>query len=314
MPAARIAFATPPHAQRWLRIFLYSPGARIVLCAVLTALLTGATLAAFTPSGWLVRATATPIHHAVADMVLRAVPALLAYLVVVLVVERRKPRELSPRDLPRYFLPGVLGGVLLFSCVAGLLWVLGSYHVLGVNREVAWLAAVLGTGIGAAIGEEVLLRGVVYRMVEEGLGSWWALAISALLFGGLHLANPGATWWSAIAIALEAGVLLALVYQVTRSLWACIGLHAAWNLTEGTLYGISVSGGNAHGLLVSKLTGPPWLSGGAFGAEASVVAVAVCLAASLALLAVARRRGQVVPPAWKRRAPPTLAAAAPSLP
>jgi hypothetical protein len=141
-------------------------------------------------------------------------------------------------------------------------------------------------------------------MIEEGLGTWWALAISAAFFGAAHLGNPGATVWSSAAIAIEAGLLLAMLYHVTRSLWACAGLHAAWNIMQGTVYGIPVSGTHPDGFLVAKLTGPDWLSGGSFGAEASVVALALCTGVTIVLLAIALRRGSIVPPAWKRAAAP----------
>jgi hypothetical protein len=126
------------------------------------------------------------------------------------------------------------------------------------------------------------------------------LVISALFFGAAHLANPAATLWSSAAIAISAGMLLALVYAITRSLWACIGLHAAWNIMQGTVYGIPVSGTKANGWLVSYRTGPDWLSGGAFGAETSVVALALGLMLSLILLVIALRHHSLVPPAWRR--------------
>ena len=78
--------------------------------------------------------------------------------------------------------------------------------------------------------------------------------------------NLGASLWSSTAIAIEAGLLLAMVYHLTRSLWACVGLHAAWNIMQGAVYGIPVSGNPEDGFLVAKMTGPDWLSGGAFGA------------------------------------------------
>jgi hypothetical protein len=69
---------------------------------------------------------------------------------------------------------------------------------------------------------------------------------------------------------------------------------------QGTFFGIPVSGTEAHGWLISTRTGPDWLSGGVFGAEASVVALIVCSACSALLLIVALRRGTIVPPAWQR--------------
>lgn len=147
---------------------------------------------------------------------------------------------------------------------------------------------------------EILFRGILFRYVEEGLGTWLAIANSGLAFGIVHLTNPNSSWVAAIAIAMEAGVLFGLLYAVSRSLWLCIGLHAGWNLTQGPLWGIPVSGATSGGFVNSTLTGPDIVTGGAFGAEAGMIAVLACLIVSGCLVVVLRRRGGVVAPAWVR--------------
>src|SRR5262249_14558687 len=120
--------------------------------------------------------------------------------------------------------------------------------------------------------------------------------------------NPGATVFSSIAIALEAGVLLAAAYVVTGRLWLPIGLHAAWNFTEGSVFGMSVSGGRqAASLFGGTLSGPAILTGGAVGPEASIVAVVVCLALAFLLLRRAVRGGRIERPPWSRRENPAAA-------
>jgi membrane protease YdiL (CAAX protease family) len=272
---------------------VFSPVARIVIFAALLSGLSVVDHAAMVSLGWLEK-TATPLQHALATLSLQLLPALTAYLILVKLIERRPLTELSLQSLPAYGIGGLLFGIALFSAVVGVLWLAGSYHVTGTNPNVDWLPEVLVAGIGAGIGEEIVTRGALFRVVEEGLGTWWALSISALFFGAAHIGNPGATVWSSAAIAIEAGILFGLLYHLTRSLWACIGLHAAWNIMQGTIYGIPVSGMQAHGWLVSNRTGPNWLSGGSFGAEASVVALLVCSAASAVLLVVALRRRTIV--------------------
>ena len=299
MPAPQIAFVTPPTTPRWQRWLVLSPVARIMIFA---AMLIGFgflldTLAAMSPWGMQ---SASPLQHAVVALSARVLPAWVSYLILVRLIERRRMDELAPRDIPTFGAAGLMAGAGLFSLVVGVLWLAGSYHVSGTNPQVEWVPAVLVVGIGAGIGEEIMIRGVLFRISEEGLGTWWALLISALVFGAAHLANPAATLWSSAAIAIEAGVLLALLYAVTRSLWTCIGLHAAWNIMQGTVYGIPVSGAKANGWLVSQRTGPDWLSGGAFGAEASLVALVACLSLSVILLVIALRRRLIVPPAWHR--------------
>jgi len=250
---------------------------------------------------------AAPFNMFVADKSLKRFGALLlaavvlgAYSSYVRIIEKRPVTELSrPRLLPELG-AGVLLGALLFSATVGVLTVLGAYRVTGSNGWAAMLATV-PVFILAGVLEEVVMRGVVFRILERSLGSWIALAISAAIFGLLHLLNPGATLLNAGAVMLEAGVLLAAAYMVTRRLWFCIGIHIAWNFTEGGIFSATVSGGDTKGLLQSKLTGPDWLSGGAFGAEGSLVAVVICAAAGLLLVARAVSKGRIVQPFWSVR-------------
>jgi hypothetical protein len=104
---------------------------------------------------------------------------------------------------------------------------------------------------------------------------------------------------STVAIALEAGALLGVTYAASRSLWLPMGLHFGWNFTEGGVFGTAVSGGQSHGLIESVLSGPTLVTGGAFGPEASVIALAVCLAATAVTGLWTVRHGRWRP--WRRQ-------------
>jgi membrane protease YdiL (CAAX protease family) len=245
---------------------------------------------------------AIPFNLYVSDKTLKKVGTLLltavilvAYKAYVKAVEKRVATELSSTRAIRELSSGLLLGALLLSLTIGALAALGVYRVTGIHGWAPMLATVPAFIMGAVL-EEVVMRGVVFRILEQWLGSWIALAISAALFGLLHLLNPGATLLNAGAVMLEAGILLAAAYMLTRRLWFCIGIHFAWNFTQGGIFSAAVSGGAAHGLFDAKLVGPVWLTGGAFGAEASVVALVVCLSAGLLLLLAAHRKGHVIRP------------------
>ena len=85
-----------------------------------------------------------------------------------------------------------------------------------------------------------------------------------------------------------------------RSLWLPIGLHFAWNFTEGFVFDVPVSGHPVEGLVEARISGAELLTGGAFGLEASVIALIVCTAAGVWLVVRAVRAGRSVPPRWKR--------------
>jgi membrane protease YdiL (CAAX protease family) len=230
-----------------------------------------------------------------------ALAMFIAYRVLIRWTERRVATELALPDAPVNFVAGAGLGFALFASVFAILAGLGTAHVTGY-AGLDFIAPEAAAALAAAVGEEVILRGTVFRLLEDAFGTLVALAASALIFGVLHAANPGASLVSTAAIALEAGVLLAAAYAATRTLWVPIGLHFGWNFTEGGIFGGAVSGHAGHGAIVSTFTGDPLLSGGVFGPEASAVAVAVCFAVALVFLGVAVARREWKPLRFKMRA------------
>ena len=296
---SHVAFSTPAQAPRWKRLLVYSPPARIaIFCALTLALVMGfywvLRIAGYSPKG-LPQGVPGIVQY-----VTLVTASVVSYLFLVRVIEKRNPVEFGIRSAPRNFSLGAVSGAALMTIVVGLMWIAGSYSIARVAPDIVWWPALLTAGIGAAVFEEVLFRGVIYRIVEEGLGTWAALLVSSLFFGGVHLVNPGAYLWGAVAIAIEAGLLFGMLYNVTRSLWLCIGLHMGWNFTQGTVWGVPVSGSAGDSFFVSLRSGPEWLTGGTWGAEGSLLAVVVCLVATLALARLALRQGTIVK---RKRAP-----------
>jgi membrane protease YdiL (CAAX protease family) len=285
------AAGAPRRTAPWAARALKNPVVRIVL-ALLSIAIPFAVVA--TPLNMF----ASEVSLKRAGAILLSAVVLSSYWAYVRIVERRPVTELSRPHRLREFGAGILLGASLFCLTAGVLAALGVYQVTGRNGWLAMLATVPGFILSGVL-EEVVMRGIGIL----ALGSWVALAISAAIFGLLHLHNAGATVPNAVAVMVEAGVLLAAAYMLTRRLWFCIGIHIAWNFTEGGIFSAAVSGGHTKGLLQAKLSGPDWLTGGAFGAEGSVVAVAICAAAGVALVAKAVLNGNVVQPFWSAKSP-----------
>ncbi|TDV48820.1 CPBP family intramembrane glutamic endopeptidase [Actinophytocola oryzae] len=236
---------------------------------------------------------------AIASLVLGPVLAALAlwlYLAVVRFVERRRATELNRPDAVRGLARGAVIGLAMFVVVIGVIAVFGGYEVDGWGSVGAMLAS-LGVMIGAATIEELIFRGVLFRIIAEMGNTTIALVVSAVLFGGLHLFNPQASVWGALAIAVEAGLMLGAAFMAFRNLWVPIGIHWAWNFAQQGIFGANVSGsGHSAGLLDASTPGPSWLTGGEFGPEASVVSIIVGLAATVYFLRLAKRRDDVPAP------------------
>lgn len=283
--------AMPDVRPAWKRWLVDSALARIVIFVLVTALI-GTLMVVLMRGGlgW----DGMPPHSwqkIVSDILVRVVTAVAAYGVIVRLIEKRRIEELAWRRLLPGSAIGVAGAMALIGGVIVVLWAAGAYRVTGTNGEVDWLRPLLVIGVATAVLEEIIFRGVLFRIVDEAWGLVPALAISALFFGGVHIKNPNADLWTSFAIAVEAGILLGAVYHVTRSLWVCIGLHAIWNFLAGTVFGSPVSGVRpSSSWLSAEFTGPEWLTGGSFGIEGSVLTVLFSLAASAALLAAHKRR------------------------
>ncbi len=216
-------------------------------------------------------------------------------------VSRIGPQNFGLSGALRETSAGTLVGAACLTLIVALIAALGFYQVQGVG---AWTALLTAFGLAAVSGyaEEVIFRGVVFRILEEGLGTWLALTISAALFGLVHLSNPNATLYGTAAIGIEAGVLLGAAYVLTRRLWLAIGVHFGWNFMVAGVFGPSLSGYQVRSVLQSRLSGPDFLSGGALGVEGSVFAIAVCLLASAVFLRRARLQGRFIRPFWRREA------------
>lgn len=219
--------------------------------------------------------------------------ALAAYALFVRLGEDRVPDEIALRPAPLHLLAGLAIGALMFMTVMGIMAALGLYQITWHGPAPAWHAG--GIAIQSGFIEEIIVRGVILRLLWRAFGPLAAFIVSAALFGIAHLFNPGATIVAALCVALEAGVMLGAFYALTGRLWVSIGVHVAWNFTQGYLFGAVVSGGKL-GPAIAQSIGRPgaaaWQTGGAFGPEASLPALLVCSGVGLAVLWSARKAGR----------------------
>jgi membrane protease YdiL (CAAX protease family) len=225
-----------------------------------------------------------------------SVAILIVYYAAIRWGERRPVDELELRPAPRELALGMLAGGAAIAAIIAIQWLFGWVAI--EPRRVDAVALALRDSIRSGVLEELVLRLVILRLLWRAFGIWPAIVIAAALFGVLHLANPDSGWFAALCLIAGEGIGIAF-YLVTGRIWASIGMHAAWNFTQGWIFGAVVSGtvDIAGGPLALRpaVGVPDLLSGGGFGPEASLAALLVSAIASAAFLRWAWVRGDFEP-------------------
>ena len=285
----------PAAKPLWRRILDF-PLVTMLAAVVLFVLANAAAILAIKLLPAMDQAASTLVRSAIAIGIV-----LLVYKLAIRHLGEQPRDDLRLSDAPKGLGLGLLLGFLIFSLIVGVAAIADVYNIIGAGGTGELLRVLVTIAILPGFMEELLFRGILFRWLEEFAGSWFALAMTSALFGLAHMFNPNATALSSFAIALEAGVLLGGSYMLTRNLWMAIGLHAAWNFTQGWIFDVPVSGTDQNGLVEAQLSGPELLSGGAFGLEASLIAMVVATAAGVALVVLAVKQGELVRPWWVRR-------------
>jgi len=230
--------------------------------------------------------------------------SLLAALICVALSARLEHRRweaygLAPRAaFGRRFWEGVLWGAVPVSALIAAIWAAGGWSAAGlaesggalVRFAVLWALAFLLVGVN----EEVLFRGYTLLTLARGIGFWPAALALSTLFGMLHyFTKPMETWADGLSTGLL-GLFLCYTVRLTGDIWLAAGFHFGWNFLALAVFGGPNTGNDGKPLtghlLASSFHGPPWLTGGPMGPEASLLVFPV-IAALFAACAWRFRRG-----------------------
>lgn len=169
----------------------------------------------------------------------------------------------------------MIGTIFIIFLISGLLEI----------KEISWSGSSISAvfeivlwffGIGLAVGwsEELAFRGYLLQNMKDGMNLFWAILISCILYGLLHLSNPNSTILSGILIAIF-GYLRIFGWLRSGQLWLSMGMHAGWDFFQGPILGFTVSGMNTDSLIKQTILGADWITGGSFGPEAGIVVIPV---------------------------------------
>jgi len=223
-----------------------------------------------------------------------------SYKIFYKLIEKREVVEISIKGIGKNFMLGIFIGAILQCLTILIIYLLNGFKVVAIN-PVSFIIIPLTIAFTVAIFEEILIRGILFRIIEEKLGSYITLIISAIIFGGLHLLNPNSSLPSAACVAVEGGLLLGAAYIYARNLWFPIAIHFSWNFIQSGILGAITSGNEkTNSLLTTQITGAKIITGGDFGPEGTIQAIIFCSVATIILLYLSKKQNKLLKLSWAK--------------
>jgi len=224
---------------------------------------------------------------------------MVSYRIYTRYIERRKALELSSHKFLKELGLGALISFGIVTTLVVLMMALGFYKIEGFTN-LKNLTDSFRHHMMVGFSEELLFRLIIFKLIEEYAGSWWALIVQGLIFGFAHMFNPNGSVFMSLAITANA-ILLGSMYMFTRRIWLIMGLHWCHNFFQTGVYGMPCSGIVKPGFIQTSITGPAWLTGGAWGIEASYIHIVIIILIGLYIIKLNINKGSNVPPSWKRK-------------
>ena len=221
-----------------------------------------------------------------------------AYIFLFRAYDKRRIHELSAATFINNAVIGFLTGILLQSLFILIIYLAGTFLVVNVN-PISVLISPFAFALTAGFVAEIIMIGIVFRLLEQQTGTVVALLVFIILFAILHINAKGATVISVGATAMQAGFLLPAAYVFSRSLWLPVFLHFGWDFAEpGIFGGINPSSSLTQGLFTSKIAGNSLLTGAETGPQDSLTSLLLCLITGIIFLFLAKRKNNLIKPKW----------------
>ena len=221
--------------------------------------------------------------------------AVAVYILLFRFYEKRNISELSSSAFIKNSLIGFATGLLLQFLFVFVLYLMGHYRILAVNPA-SYMPPALFPALTAGFVAEIIIRGIIFRILEEKFGTVITIWFMIFLFTILHAGGKNSNILTMVATVAQAGFLLTASYVYCRNLWLPIFLHFAWDFAEPGIFG-GINPGNRvdKSLFSSELSGPHLFTGGPSGPQNSIQAAAFCLLAGLIFLWLAKKKNHFIP-------------------
>lgn len=135
----------------------------------------------------------------------------------------------------------LLGFAMNGVCVLGAV-LHGDIHLhFGSFRPLAMLLVLFAVFIQSGA-EELMDRGFLYQSIRKLFRNpWVAIILNSVIFGAIHLNNPGVNALGIIQVVLI-GISFSLMVHFADSIWLPMAAHTGWNYSQAIIFGLPNSG------------------------------------------------------------------------
>lgn len=223
---------------------------------------------------------------------------IISYKLYTKYIEARSALEFNLKNWITEFGMGLLIGGGMVVLITTVLFFTGCYQIDQLNSPIILFERVFRYGQGAFL-EELIFTVILFKLLEEQLGTIISYIIVSLFFGASHFINDNATIFTSLSISIIQISLIA-PFILTRRIWMSWAVHFSWNFFQAGIFGMNNSGMDQGGFITPIISGPDWLTGGLFGIETSWLSLIINLAVGISILIIAIKNKQIVKPIYKR--------------
>lgn len=209
--------------------------------------------------------------------ILSMTAVILSVFIILSAIDKKRFRDIglkfNKNSLKHLFI-GLLMGAVSMTFIFAVISLTGNVTVEdGFNFSIYNITGLI-IFILVALNEELFSRGYCLYALKEQNSEKMAIIVSSIIFALLHVFNPNLNWFGIFNIFLV-GVLFAYMTLKTDNLMMAIGYHLTWNYFQGNVFGLSVSGQEAKGIITVSNLKDNIITGGAFGPEAGILTTIV---------------------------------------
>lgn len=217
---------------------------------------------------------------------------LVTYYYMFKFYEKRQITELSKKSLIKELFGGFILGFSILSLVIFILFTLGYYKIISFSGFSYFLAPFSFLVIAALI-EEVFFRAILYRILENWVGTYSTLIVISILFELPHIFNDNVTFLS-IVLGLLFGFAHGIMYTYSKKIWLPFAFHLGWNFAQ-PFYDSNLSGLEDVGsVFIAKFNGPKLITGSIYGIEDSILSILFLLILCIVFLQLCIKNNKII--------------------